>query len=140
MDMSLEVIPLPVRDTDAAKDFYANRLGFNVDMDIQLNDAVRFVQLTPPGSHCSIHIGPGTTVMQPGTVKGLILVVDDAAAARSTLEAKGVQLSDVEEQPWGRHVYFSDPDGNSWTLQESFARNQRRKAAAQAASEDHPQH
>jgi catechol 2,3-dioxygenase-like lactoylglutathione lyase family enzyme len=132
MEMTLEVVPVPVRDTDRAKDFYANKLGFNVDMDVQVNDSVRFVQLTPPGSSCSIHIGPGTSVMEPGTLKGLILVVDDAAAAKSTLEEKGVDSSDIEEQSWGRHVYFSDPDGNSWTLQESFARNKRKAAAKQA--------
>lgn len=129
MDMALEVVPVPVRDTDNAKDFYANKLGFTVDMDIQLSDAVRFVQLTPPGSQCSIHIGPGTSVMDPGSVKGLILVVDDAVATKAALEEKGVDLSEIEEQPWGRHVYFSDPDGNSWTVQESFARNQRKAAA-----------
>jgi uncharacterized glyoxalase superfamily protein PhnB len=104
-------------------------LGFNVDMDVKLSDRVRFVQLTPPGSNCSIHIGEGTSVMEPGTVKGLILVVDDAAAARTALEQKGVKLSDIEEQPWGRHVYFSDPDGNSWTLQQSFARNKQKAGA-----------
>ena len=131
MDMTLEVVPVPVRDTDRAKDFYANKLGFNVDMDVQMNDAVRFVQLTPPGSNCSIHIGPGTSSMDPGSLKGLILVVDDAAAARAALEEKGVKLSDIEEQSWGRHVYFSDPDGNSWTLQQSYARN-RRKAGQSA--------
>lgn len=133
MDLSLEVVPVPIRDTDAAKDFYVNRLGFNVDMDVQVSDAVRFVQLTPPGSNCSIHIGEGTSVMEPGTLKGLILVVDDAVAAKAALEEKGVSLSDVEQQPWGRHVYFSDPDGNSWTLQESFARNQRKAAAEDVA-------
>lgn len=128
MEMLLEVVPVPVRDTDIAKDFYANKLGFTVDMDIQMSDTVRFVQLTPPGSSCSIHIGPGTSAMEPGTVRGLILVVEDAAAAKASLEAKGVVLSDIDEQPWGRHVYVSDPDGNTWTLQESFARNQRRAA------------
>ena len=127
------MVPVPIRDTDAAKDFYVNRLGFNVDMDVQVSDAVRFVQLTPPGSNCSIHIGEGTSVMEPGTLKGLILVVDDAVAAKAALEEKGVSLSDVEQQPWGRHVYFSDPDGNSWTLQESFARNQRKAAAEDVA-------
>jgi catechol 2,3-dioxygenase-like lactoylglutathione lyase family enzyme len=132
MEMALEVVTVPVRDTDRAKDFYANKLGFNVDMDVQVDEAVRFVQLTPPGSNCSIHLGQGTSVMDPGTLKGLILVVDDARAAKAALEEKGVGLSDVEEQPWGRHVYFSDPDGNSWTLQESFARNQRKAAAKQA--------
>ena len=133
MNMTLEVVPVPVRDADRAKDFYANKLDFNVEMDVQLNEAVRFVQLTPPGSSCSIHLGPGTSVMEPGTVKGLILCVDDVAAARAVLEEKGVELSDIEEQPWGRHVYFSDPDGNTWTLQESFARNERRARESQAA-------
>jgi catechol 2,3-dioxygenase-like lactoylglutathione lyase family enzyme len=129
MDMPLEVVTVPVRDKEQAKDFYANKLGFNVDMDVQVDETVRFVQLTPPGSSCSIHLGQGPSVMDPGTLKGLILVVDDAAAAKAALEEKGVRLSDIEEQPWGRHVYFSDPDGNSWTLQESFARNKRKAAA-----------
>jgi catechol 2,3-dioxygenase-like lactoylglutathione lyase family enzyme len=132
MDMTLEVVTVPVRDTDRAKDFYADKLGFNVDMDVKVDGGVRFVQLTPPGSNCSIHLAEGASVMEPGTLKGLILVVDDARKARASLEEKGVRLSDVEEQPWGRHVYFSDPDGNSWTLQESFARNQRKAAAIQA--------
>jgi uncharacterized glyoxalase superfamily protein PhnB len=107
-------------------------LGFHVDMDIQVSPSIRFVQLTPPGSSCSIHIGEGTSTMQPGSLRGLILVVDNAEAARALLEKKGVQVSDLEEQPWGRHVYFSDPDGNSWTLQESYARNQRKAAEGQA--------
>lgn len=132
MNMGLEVVTVPVGDADRAKEFYANKLGFNVDMDVQVSDTVRFLQLTPPGSSCSIHIAAGTTVMEPGTLKGLILVVDDAAATKAALEEKGVALSDVEEQPWGRHVYFSDPDGNTWTLQESFARNQRKAAQAGA--------
>ena len=132
MNMTLEVVPVPVSDTDRAKDFYANLLGFNVDMDIQVNPSLRFVQLTPPGSNCSIHIGEGTSTMQPGSLRGLILVVDNAEAARAELEKNGVQVSDLEEQPWGRHVYFSDPDGNSWTLQESYARNQRKAAEGQA--------
>jgi len=126
--MTLEVVPVPVSDTDRAKDFYANLLGFNVDMDIQVNPSLRFVQLTPPGSNCSIHIGEGTSTMQPGSLRGLILVVDNAEAARAELEKNGVQVSDLEEQPWGRHVYFSDPDGNSWTLQESYARNKQKAA------------
>jgi catechol 2,3-dioxygenase-like lactoylglutathione lyase family enzyme len=131
MNLLLEVVPVPVRDTDKAKEFYANVLGFIVDMDVQVSDSVRFVQLTPPGSQCSIHIGEGTSVMEPGSLKGLILVVDSASAAKATLDEKGVKSSEIEEQPWGRHAYFSDPDGNSWTLQESFARNQRRAAAAE---------
>ena len=128
MDMSLEAIPVPVSDTDRAKDFYANTLGFNVDIDAKMSETTRFVQLTPPGSHCSIHIGEGISLMEPGSLKGLILVVDDAHAARTELQGKGLDLSEVEEQPWGRHVYFSDPDGNTWTIQESFARNQARAA------------
>ena len=133
MDLSLEVIPVPVSDTDRAKDFYANKVGFTVDMDVRMDESTRFVQLTPPGSHCSIHIGDGMSTLEPGSIKGLILVVDDAAATRTALAENGVELSEIEEQPWGRHVYFSDPDGNSWTLQESFARNERR-AAEQAAA------
>jgi catechol 2,3-dioxygenase-like lactoylglutathione lyase family enzyme len=129
MDLSLEVVTVPVRDTDRAKDFYANKLGFRVDMDVQVHETLRFVQLTPPGSNCSIHLGQGTSMMEPGSLRGLILVVDDAAAAKRALEENGVTVSDIEEQPWGRHVYLSDPDGNSWTLQESFARNQRKGAA-----------
>jgi catechol 2,3-dioxygenase-like lactoylglutathione lyase family enzyme len=132
MDMTLEVVPVPVSDTDRAKDFYVNMLGFHVDMDIQVSPSIRFVQLTPPGSNCSIHIGEGTSTMQPGSLKGLILVVDNAEAAKAELEVKGIQFSDIEEQSWGRHVYFSDPDGNSWTLQESYARNQQKAAKGQA--------
>jgi catechol 2,3-dioxygenase-like lactoylglutathione lyase family enzyme len=128
MDMTLEVVPVPVSDTDRAIDFY-KRVGFNVDMDQRISDNLRFVQLTPPGSGCSIHIGEGMSTLQPGTVKGLILVVDSADAAKADLDKRGISTSDVEPQPWGKHVYFSDPDGNSWTLQESFARNQRKQSA-----------
>jgi catechol 2,3-dioxygenase-like lactoylglutathione lyase family enzyme len=130
MDMTLEVVPVPVSDTDRAKDFYANELGFSVDMDVQVNESLRFVQLTPSGSKCSIHIGEGTSTMEPGSLKGLILV-DSAAEAKAVLERKGVQLSEIDEQSWGRHVYFTDPDGNAWALQESFARNQQRAASGQ---------
>jgi catechol 2,3-dioxygenase-like lactoylglutathione lyase family enzyme len=132
VNMTLEVVTVPVSETDRAKDFYANTLGFRVDIDVQLSPTLRFVQLTPPGSNCSIHIGEGMSPMPPGSLKGLILVVDDAAAAKAELEEKGIQLSDIEEQSWGRHVYFSDPDGNSWTLQESFARNKQKAAEGQA--------
>ena len=132
MNMTLEVVPVPVSDTNRAKDFYANTLGFHVDMDIQLSPTLRFVQLTPPGSTCSIHIGEGMSPMQPGSLKGLILVVDNAEAAKAEFERRGLQLSDIEEQSWGRHVYFSDPDGNSWTLQESYARTKQKGAAGHA--------
>jgi uncharacterized glyoxalase superfamily protein PhnB len=101
-------------------------------MDVQLSPTLRFVQLTPPGSNCSIHIGEGMSTMPPGSLKGLILVVDNAEAAKAELERNGLQLSDIEEQGWGRQVYFSDPDGNSWTLQESYARNKRKAAEGQA--------
>jgi catechol 2,3-dioxygenase-like lactoylglutathione lyase family enzyme len=122
MNLTLEVVPVPVSDTDRAIDFY-KRLGFNVDMDQRMSDELRFVQLTPPGSGCSIHIGEGTSTMKPGTIKGLILVVESAEAAKAELDKRGIETSDVESQPWGKHVYFSDPDGNSWTLQESYARS-----------------
>ena len=122
MNLTLEVVPVPVSDTDRAIAFY-KRLGFNVDMDQRMSDELRFVQLTPPGSGCSIHIGEGTSTMKPGTIKGLILVVESAEAAKAELDERGIETSDVESQPWGKHVYFSDPDGNSWTLQESYARS-----------------
>jgi catechol 2,3-dioxygenase-like lactoylglutathione lyase family enzyme len=132
MNMTLEVVTVPVSETERAKDFYANTLGFQVDIDVQLSPTLRFVQLTPPGSNCSIHIGDGMSPMQPGSLKGLILVVDNAEAAKAELERNGLQLSDIEEQSWGRQVYFSDPDGNSWTLQESYARNKQKAAEGQA--------
>jgi uncharacterized glyoxalase superfamily protein PhnB len=128
MNMTLEVVPVPVTDTDRAIAFY-RRVGFNVDMDQRISDDVRFVQLTPPGSGCSIHIGDGMSTMEPGTVKGLILVVDSADQAKADLDKKGIETSAVEPQPWGKHVYFADPDGNSWTVQESYARNQRRQSS-----------
>lgn len=125
MNMTLEVVPVPVSDTDRAIEFY-KKVGFRVDMDQRISEKLRFVQLTPPGSNCSIHVGEGTSVMSPGSVKGLILVVDSAEAAKAELDRCGIKTSDIEEQSWGKHVYFSDPDGNSWTLQESYARNKAR--------------
>lgn len=127
MDMTLEVVPVPVSDTDRAIEFY-KQVGFNVDMDQRISDELRFVQLTPPGSGCSIHIGEGMSNLPPGTIKGLILVVDSADEAKADLNKRGIETSDVEPQPWGKHVYFSDPDGNSWTLQESYARNQKKQS------------
>ena len=128
MNMTLEVIPVPVSDTDRAIAFY-KKVGFNVDMDQRMSDELRLVQLTPPGSGCSIHIGEGMSTLDPGTVKGLILVVDSAEAAKAELDKRGVETSDIEPQPWGKHVYFTDPDGNSWTLQESFARSMSRQSS-----------
>jgi catechol 2,3-dioxygenase-like lactoylglutathione lyase family enzyme len=125
MNMTLEVIPVPVSDTDRAIAFY-KKVGFKVDMDQRMSDDLRFVQLTPPGSGCSIHLGEGMSTLKPGTLKGLILVVDSAEEAKAELDKRGVETSDVESQPWGKHVYFTDPDGNSWTVQESYARNKSR--------------
>jgi len=125
MNMTLEVIPVPVSDTDRAIAFY-KKVGFNVGMDQRMSEDLRFVQLTPPGSGCSIHLGEGMSTLKPGTLKGLILVVESAEAAKAELDKRGVETSDVESQPWGKHVYLSDPDGNSWTVQESYARNKSR--------------
>jgi predicted enzyme related to lactoylglutathione lyase len=117
MDMKIELIPVPVTDVDRAKDFY-EKAGFNADHDHKVSDELRFVQLTPPGSACSVVLGTGITEMEPGSVSAYQMVVDDAAAAREELAGRGVDVSAVEEMPWGNFVYFSDPDGNRWALQE----------------------
>lgn len=118
MDYKLELVPIPVSDVDRAKAFYADGLGFTVDHDHTVNENLRFVQLTPPGSACSICLGVGLTDAAPGSVRGMQMVVDDAAAARAELAARGVGVSDVDAQPWGRFVHLADPDGNTWALQE----------------------
>lgn len=118
MDMKLELIPVPVTDVDRAKAFYTEKIGFNADHDHQVTDELRFVQLTPPGSACSITIGTGVTQMAPGSQQGLQMVIDDADAAHAELSGRGVEVSDVQEFPWGRFVFFSDPDGNGWALQQ----------------------
>jgi catechol 2,3-dioxygenase-like lactoylglutathione lyase family enzyme len=118
MDWKIELVAIPVTDVDRAKDFYVNQVGFNADHDYQVNDALRFVQLTPPGSACSIVMGTGITQMPPGSQKGVQVVVADVDAARRDLLAHGVQASDVDVQPWGSFVTFSDPDGNTWALQQ----------------------
>jgi predicted enzyme related to lactoylglutathione lyase len=118
MKMKLEVVPLPVTDVDRAKAFYVDQVGFVADHDHRVSDEIRFVQLTPPGSACSVVLGEGVVEMEPGTQRGLMMVIDDADAARAELTGWGVPVSDVDEQPWGRFVYFSDPDGNSWALQQ----------------------
>jgi catechol 2,3-dioxygenase-like lactoylglutathione lyase family enzyme len=117
IDMKLELIAVPVSDVDRAKDFYVNKVGFNDDHDHQVSDELRFVQLTPPGSACSIALTTGAHEMEPGTVEGLQLVIDDADAARAELAERGVEVSEVQDFPWGRFVFFSDPDGNGWALQ-----------------------
>jgi predicted enzyme related to lactoylglutathione lyase len=122
MDWKLELVPVPVTDVDRAKAFYTEQAGFNADHDHQVSDEVRFVQLTPPGSACSISIGSGITDAAPGSVRGLQLVVPDADAARSELLERGVEVGEVQEFPWGRFVFFADPDGNGWAVQELPAR------------------
>ena len=118
MDMRLELIPVPVTDVDRAKAFYVDQVGFNADHDHRVSESLRFVQLTPPGSACSITIGDGITAMPPGSLKGLQVVVDDAEAARADLAGRGVAVSDVQDFPWGRFVFFQDPDGNEWSVQQ----------------------
>jgi catechol 2,3-dioxygenase-like lactoylglutathione lyase family enzyme len=118
MDMKLELVGVPVTDVDRAKAFYVDQVGFVADYDHTVSDEVRFVQLTPPGSACSIAIGKGLTAMTPGSLDNLQMVVADADAARSDLAGRGVEVSDVDDQPWGRFVRFSDPDGNRWSLQQ----------------------
>ena len=118
MDYRLELIAVPVSDVDRAKAFYVDRAGFNPDHDHKVSDELRFVQLTPPGSACSITIGTGITDAEPGSVQGLQLVVEDADAAHADLSGRGVEVSDVQDFPWGRFVFFADPDGNRWAVQE----------------------
>ena len=122
MDMKLELVPVPVTDVDRAKSFYVDMVGFNLDHDHQVNDQLRFVQLTPPGSACSIVMGVGITEMPPGSQKGLQVVVDDVEAVRRELLGRGVKASEVQVHPWGSFIFFSDPDGNSWAVQQTPAR------------------
>jgi catechol 2,3-dioxygenase-like lactoylglutathione lyase family enzyme len=118
MDMKLELVAVPVSDVDRAKAFYVDQVGFNADHDHTVSDEIRFVQLTPPGSACSITIGKGVTSAAPGSVEGLQLVVDDADGARAELAGRGVEVSAVQDFPWGRFVFFADPDGNKWAVQQ----------------------
>ena len=118
MDYKLELIAVPVGDVDRAKAFYVDQAGFNPDHDHKVSDELRFVQLTPPGSACSITIGTGITDAEPGSVQGLQLVVEDADAAHADLSGRGVDVSDVQDFPWGRFVFFADPDGNRWAVQQ----------------------
>jgi predicted enzyme related to lactoylglutathione lyase len=118
VDWKIELLAVPVSDIDRAKDFYVKQVGFNADHDHRVDENVRFVQLTPSGSACSIVLDHGMTGMKPGSVKGIQVVIADAGAAREQLLANGVEASEVQEYPWGRFVYFSDPDGNGWALQQ----------------------
>lgn len=118
MDMKLELVAVPVSDVDRAKAFYTEQVGFNADHDQVVSEEIRFVQLTPPGSACSIAIGRGLTKAAPGSLEGLQLVVEDADAVHAELRERGVEVGEVQEFPWGRFVFFSDPDGNAWAVQE----------------------
>jgi catechol 2,3-dioxygenase-like lactoylglutathione lyase family enzyme len=118
MDCRLELITLPVTDVDRAISFYVDQVGFNLDYDHKVSPDLRFVQLTPRGSACSIAIGVGLTTAEPGSVVGMQVVVDDADAARADLVEHGVDASEVEDYPWGRFTFFADPDGNRWAVQQ----------------------
>ena len=122
MDFKLELVAVPVSDVDRAKAFYTDKVGFLLDHDHQVNDELRFVQLTPAGSACSIAIGDGLNDAQPGSARGLQLVVDDIEAARTALVDGGVEAGEVQVFPWGSFVFFSDPDGNGWAVQQVPAR------------------
>jgi predicted enzyme related to lactoylglutathione lyase len=123
VDWRLELVQVPVSDVNRAKAFYTEQVGFNPDHDHQVSDEIRFVQLTPPGSGCSIAIGTGLSDMAPGSVQGLQLVVDDIHAARAELAERGVDVGEVQEFPWGSFVFFSDPDGNRWSVQQVTTRS-----------------
>ena len=118
MDWKIELIPIPVTDVDRAKAFYVDQVGFNADHDYQVTESLRFVQLTPPGSACSIALTTGAHEMKPGSIEGLQVVVDDADAVRAQLVERGVEVSEVQEFPWGRFVFLKDPDGNGWSVQQ----------------------
>ena len=118
MDWKLELVAIPVSDVDRAKAFYADQVGFVVDHDHRVSDDLRFVQLTPPGSACSIALGTGLSDAAPGSVKGMQLVVSDVDAARAELVEHGVGASEVQDFPWGSFVFFEDPDGNGWAVQQ----------------------
>ena len=118
MRLSLEMVTVPVADVDRAKAFYVDQVGFHADMDVRTDGNRRFVRLTPPGSVCCVALGEGWIDSAPGSLQGTQLVVDNVDEARALLAAQGVQVTDVEEYPWGRFCFFSDPDGNGWSVQE----------------------
>ena len=122
MDWKLELVIIPVSDIDRAKAFYTDKAGFNADHDHSVSDEIRFVQLTPPGSACSIAIGRGITDAAPGSVVGLQMVVPDIEAAHDELVKRGAEVSEIQELAWGRFVFFADPDGNKWAVQQLLPR------------------
>ena len=117
MDWKLELVSIPVTDVDRAKAFYTEKAGFNADHDHRVSDEMRFVQLTPPGSACSIALGTGITESEPGSAQ-VQIVVSDVHAARTELVERGAEVSEVQDFPWGSFVFFSDPDGNRWAVQQ----------------------
>jgi catechol 2,3-dioxygenase-like lactoylglutathione lyase family enzyme len=123
MDWKLELVAVPVSDVDRAVSFYTEKAGFNLDHDYTVSDEIRFVQLTPPGSACSIALGKGIVNTPPGSVEGLQVVVSNIDAARGELVGRGMEVSEVQEFPWGKFVFFSDPDGNGWAVQQVPPRN-----------------
>ena len=118
VDYRIELVLVPVADVDASRAFYGDRLGWPVDHDQTVSEEIRFVQVTPPGSACSIAFGRGISPMEPGTLRALQAVVDDIDAVDADLTARGVDHSPIDDQPWGRFVHFADPDGNTWSLQQ----------------------
>jgi catechol 2,3-dioxygenase-like lactoylglutathione lyase family enzyme len=118
VDYRIELVILPVADVDRSRAFYGDQLGWPVDHDQTVSDELRFVQVTPPGSACSIAFGRGLSTMEPGALRALQVVVDDADAAHADLKGRGVEVAGVDDQPWGRFVHFSDPDGNTWSVQQ----------------------
>jgi predicted enzyme related to lactoylglutathione lyase len=124
MDWKIELLAIPVSDVDRAKAFYTEQAGFNADHDHMVSDEIRFVQLTPPGSACSIAVGRGITNAPPGSAQGVQIVVSDIEAAHAELSGRGVDVSDVQDFPWGSFVFFNDPDGNGWAVQQTTPRNQ----------------
>jgi predicted enzyme related to lactoylglutathione lyase len=124
MDWKLELVAIPVTDVDRAKAFYVEQAGFNADHDHRVSDELRFVQLTPPGSACSIAIGEGITDAVPGSVRGMQMVVADIEAAHAELTERGMEVGEIQDLPWGSFIYFSDPDGNAWAVQSIQPRQQ----------------
>jgi predicted enzyme related to lactoylglutathione lyase len=118
MQMKLELVPVPVTDVDRAKAFYVEKIGFHADFDQQVRENLRFVQLTPPGSACSVVLGVGITTMKPGSVESYQMVVSDVRAVREEILKRGADISEIDVQDWGTFAYFSDPDGNRWSLQQ----------------------
>ena len=118
VDMKLELVVVPVSDVDRAKAFYTDKIGFNADHDHTVSEEIRFVQLTPPGSACSIAIGKGIVEGDPGSVRGLQMTVADIEAVHAELVGRGAEVSDIQDLDWGRFVFFTDPDGNKWALQQ----------------------